>query len=136
LASYSLLDYATNSNFIKVNRKIDKKNFDVKHMCMKCWQTTQKMNFLIKFGNISFILTYFPNLGSCRFRTYLLQLLYRSFSHRVTFLSIYFKSPNIRIFFKFGGRGNIYVPYSPTKHAISIYFIPVDRGLNTKNFDV
>jgi hypothetical protein len=38
-------------------------------------------------------------------------------------------------FRKFGGRGNTFVPHNQTDNAISVYSIPMNRRINTKNFD-
>jgi hypothetical protein len=39
-------------------------------------------------------------------------------------------------FRKFGGRGHIFFSYSQTDHAVSVYFIPINRTVTSKNFDV
>jgi hypothetical protein len=75
-------------------------------------------------------------LGSFRFRTSLPKRLYKSLCYRLVFIPFYLKSPNIRGFAILEVRGNIFVPYSQTNHTISIYFISMNRRINTKNSDV
>jgi hypothetical protein len=75
-------------------------------------------------------------MGSCRFQKLtpeaFIQIL---MSNRKIFV-VLLQITKYTQFRKFGGRGNIFVPYSQTNHAISVYSIPMNRGINTKNFDV